>query len=58
MSNIDKSLILKLNPDRLDVIVPSGKIYLMLLNLINKNRIEVPKIGLTDGMVSELVNNL
>ena len=58
MSNIDKSLILKLNPDRLDVIVPSGKIYLMLLNLINKNQIEVPKIGLTDGMVSELVNNL
>ena len=58
MSDIDKSLILKLNPDRLDVIVPAGKIYQFLLNSINVNQIEVPKIGLADGMVSELLNKL
>ena len=58
MSDIDKKLILKLNPDRLDVIVPAGKIYQFLLNSTNVNQIEVPKIGLADGMVFELLNKL
>ena len=58
MSDIDKTLILKLNPDRLDVIVPAGKIYQFLLNSTNVNQIEVPKIGLADGMVFELLNKL
>ena len=58
MSDFDKTLVLKLNPDRSDVIVPAGKIYQFLLNSINVNQIEVPKIGLADGMVSELLNKL
>ena len=58
MSDIDKTLTLKLNPDRIDVIVPAGKIYQFLLNSIGANQIEVPKIGLADGMVSELLNDL
>ena len=58
MSDVDKTLVLKLNPDRSDVIVPAGKIYKFLLNSINVNQIEVPKIGLADGMVSELLNKL
>ena len=58
MSDIDKTLTLKLNPDRIDVIVPAGKIYQLLLNSIGVNQIEVPKIGLADGMVSELLNDL
>ena len=58
MSDIDKTLTLKLNPDRIDVIVPAGKIYQFLLNSIGVNQIEVPKIGLADGMVSELLNDL
>ena len=58
MSDIDKTLILKLNPDRVDVIVPAGKIYQYLLNSIDEDQIEVPKIGLADGMVSELLNKL
>ena len=58
MSEIDKTLILKLNPDRVDVIVPAGKIYQYLLNSIDEDQIEVPKIGLADGMVSELLNKL
>ena len=58
MSYIDKTLVLKLNPDRADVIVPSGKIYQFLLKSLNSDRIEVPKIGLADGMVSELINKL
>ena len=58
MSDIDKTLTLKLNPDRIDVIVPAGKIYQFLLNSIGASQIEVPKIGLADGMVSELLNGL
>jgi len=58
MSDLDKTLILKLNPDRIDVIVPAGKIYQLLLNSIGVNQIEVPKIGLADGMVSEILNGL
>jgi exopolyphosphatase/guanosine-5'-triphosphate,3'-diphosphate pyrophosphatase len=58
MSDLDKTLILKLNPDRIDVIVPAGKIYQLLLNSIGIKQIEVPKIGLADGMVSELLNGL
>jgi exopolyphosphatase/guanosine-5'-triphosphate,3'-diphosphate pyrophosphatase len=58
MSDIDKTLTLKLNPDRIDVIVPAGKIYQFLLNSIGASQIEVPKIGLADGMVSELLNDL
>lgn len=58
MSDIDKTLTLKLNPDRIDVIVPAGKIYQFLLNSIDASQIEVPKIGLADGMVSELLNDL
>lgn len=58
MSYIDKTLVLKLNPDRADVIVPSGKIYQFLLKSLNSDRIEVPKIGLADGMVSELIKKL
>ena len=58
MSDVDKILVLKLNPDRSDVIVPAGKIYQFLLNSINENQIEVPKIGLADGMVSELLRKL
>ena len=58
MSDIDKTLTLKLNPDRIDVIVPAGKIYQFLLNSIGACQIEVPKIGLADGMVSELLNDL
>ena len=49
---------LKLNPDRVDVIVPAGKIYQFVLNKMAVKEITVPKIGLADGMVHELMNEL
>lgn len=58
MSVYDKVIKLKLNPDRVDVIVPAGEIYQFVMNKINSNEILVPKIGLADGMVHELLNNL
>ena len=58
MSVYDKVIKLKLNPDRVDVIVPAGEIYQFVMNKMNSNEILVPKIGLADGMVHELLNNL
>lgn len=58
MSVYDKVIKLKLNPDRVDVIVLAGEIYKFVMNKMNSNEILVPKIGLADGMVHELLNNL
>ena len=58
MSFFNKMVTLKLNPDRVDVIVPAGKIYQFVLNKLDVKEITVPKIGLADGMVHELINEL
>ena len=58
MSFFNKMINLKLNPDRVDVIVPAGKIYQFVLNKMDVKMITVPKIGLADGMVHELMNEL
>ena len=58
MSVYDKVISLKLNPDRVDVIIPSGKIYKFVMEKMKSNQIFVPKIGLADGMVYELFNKL
>ena len=58
MSFFDKMINLKLNPDRVDVIVPAGKIYQFVLDKMNVEKITVPKIGLADGMVHELMKKL
>jgi len=42
-----------LNPDRADVIVPAGEIFLNIMKWAAATKIFVPKIGLSDGMVRE-----
>lgn len=46
--------ILKMNPDRADVIVPASQIYLRVLKEIRSDQILVPKVGLKDGLVYKL----
>ena len=53
----EKSIDLKLNPDRLDIIVPAGRIYEYIIKEISAKEIWVPKLGLADGMVYELLND-
>ena len=54
--SLEKKLIkLKLNPDRIDVIVPAGKIYYFLMKTLDIQEIYVPRIGLADGMVNEII---
>ena len=51
----DRLTKLKLNPDRADVIVPAGKIFHFILKTLAVKEIYVPKIGLADGMVNEII---
>jgi exopolyphosphatase/guanosine-5'-triphosphate,3'-diphosphate pyrophosphatase len=41
----------KLKPDRADVIVPAGKIYLAIMEWAGIRKIFVPKFGLADGLI-------
>ena len=42
---------LGMKPDRADVIVPAGEIYLRVMELAGSEQILVPKVGLSDGMI-------
>lgn len=42
---------LGMKPDRADVIVPAGEIYLRIMELAGSDSILVPKVGLSDGMI-------
>lgn len=43
-----------MKPDRADVIIPAGEIFLTIANIIGASYIHVPVIGLSDGIVDEL----
>jgi exopolyphosphatase/guanosine-5'-triphosphate,3'-diphosphate pyrophosphatase len=43
-----------LNPDRADVIIPAGHIYLSAMEWAHINTMHVPDIGLKDGMLQTL----
>ena len=47
---------LNLNQDRADVILPAAKIYLSAMKWSGAERIYVPKIGLSDGIIKSLYN--
>ncbi len=50
----ERMSILKMNPDRADVIVPASEIYLRVLKEMGSDQILVPKVGLKDGLAYEL----
>ncbi len=45
---------LRLKPDRADVIIPAGKIYLHMMKSAFAHEMIVPKVGLSDGIVYNL----
>lgn len=47
----DRITILGLNPDRADVIVPATKIFMTIMKTAGIEKIIVPQIGLSDGIV-------
>ncbi len=54
----DRMSILKMNPDRADVIVPASDIYIHVMECMESDQIMVPKVGLKDGLVYELYERL
>ena len=54
VSLLDRINIYKLKEDRADVIVPALKIYISVMRWAGATEIYVPKIGLADGLVQHL----
>jgi exopolyphosphatase/guanosine-5'-triphosphate,3'-diphosphate pyrophosphatase len=50
--------VLGLNPDRADVIVPATKIFLTAMKHAGIEKIIVPQIGLSDGILHSLYQEL
>ncbi len=46
--------ILKMNPDRADVIVPASEIYVRVMEDMGSDHMLVPRVGLKDGLIYEL----
>lgn len=48
----------KLHPDRADVIVPAAQLFERIMNWAKSDEIQVPKLGLSDGIIKSLHKNL
>lgn len=53
----DRIEILGLNPDRADVIVPAGRVFLVVMKTAGIERLFVPQIGMADGLIHLLYEN-
>lgn len=47
--------VLKLNPDRADVIIPACEIYLTVMKWAGIKQVYVPKVGMVDGIINLLM---
>ena len=50
----DRVKLLRLRPDRADVIVPAADIFLRIMDLAEIDELFVPKVGLADGIIYDL----
>ena len=50
----DRVKILRLRPDRADVVIPAADIFLRIMDYANIEEIFVPKVGLADGIIYDL----
>lgn len=53
----ERVLILNLNPDRADVIIPAAEIYLRSMKYSNSKQVIIPRIGLADGIIRKIGSN-
>jgi exopolyphosphatase/guanosine-5'-triphosphate,3'-diphosphate pyrophosphatase len=51
----DRIKVLGLNPDRADVIIPASEIYLTLMRWTHIRQLIVPRLGLVDGIIQQLI---
>lgn len=50
----DRVKLLRLRPDRADVIIPAADIFLRIMRAANIEEVFVPKVGLADGIIYDL----
>ncbi|MBK7269331.1 MAG: exopolyphosphatase [Flavobacteriales bacterium] len=50
----DRVKVLRLRPDRADVVIPAADIFLHIMEYANIEEIFVPKVGLADGIIYDL----
>jgi len=46
----------RLNPDRADVIKPACEIFMKVVEMVQSDKIYVPKLGLSDGIIRDMYN--
>ncbi len=57
--SIDQRIhLLKMNPDRADVIIPASEIYIHCMKIIGADQILVPGVGLKDGLIYNLYESV
>lgn len=54
MSYDDLMINYDMNPDRADVIIPAATIFLSIMEWANSSVIQIPKIGVSDGIIHQL----
>ena len=47
-----------LKPDRADVIVPAATIFITVAKSVGAENIMVPNLGLADGIINDLLNEI
>jgi exopolyphosphatase/guanosine-5'-triphosphate,3'-diphosphate pyrophosphatase len=47
----ERIYLLQMNPDRADVIIPAGRIYMQVMEWAGARYIQVPEVGLKDGIM-------
>ena len=57
-TNEQRMSMLKMNPDRADVIIPASEIYIKVMQNLGSDHILVPRVGLKDGLVYELFEQI
>lgn len=50
----DRIKLLGFNPDRADVIIPASELFIKIMKWASANKLLVPKIGISDGIVHQL----
>jgi exopolyphosphatase / guanosine-5'-triphosphate,3'-diphosphate pyrophosphatase len=58
MTRQERIQLLRLKPDRADVIVPAGAVYLWVAELASAKEILVPHVGVLDGILLDLASDL
>ena len=58
VSYFDRMIKYSLNPDRADVILPASRIFLKAFEWTSASKIYVPRVGLSDGIIKHIYEDL